>query len=70
MTAGAGLPSALQSSSTLLPRLFSSVLGGLENTGGEVPGAGAGAEGDTRDTLDTAKPVNKGKVRTQGDLRM
>ena len=59
--AGAGLPSALQSSSTLLPRLFSSVLGGLVNTGGEVPGAGAGAEGDTSDTLDTAKPVNKGK---------
>ena len=46
----------LQSSSTLLPRLFSSVLGGLLNTGGEVPGAGAGAEGDTRDTLDTARP--------------
>ena len=65
MTAGAGLPSALQSSSTLLPRLFSSVLGGLVNTGAEVPGAGAGAEGDTSDTLDTAKPVNKGTVRTQ-----
>ena len=58
--AGAGLPSALQSSSTLLPRLFSSVLGGLVNTGGEVPGAGVGAEGDTRDTLDTARPVNTG----------